>query len=82
MDHAMLSRVIQQVKTIITIEENAVHGGLGSAILEYCAEHNAPVRVHCIGLPDHFIEHGARSILLEKCRLDPQGLTAQIRSVL
>jgi 1-deoxy-D-xylulose-5-phosphate synthase len=82
MDDAMLSRLIKKVKIIITIEENAVHGGLGSAILEYCAEHKAPVKVHCIGLPDHFIEHGARSILLQKCRLDPKGLAAQIRSIL
>jgi 1-deoxy-D-xylulose-5-phosphate synthase len=79
LDEHMLSKIVQQVRTVVTIEENAVHGGLGSSILEYCSAHNIPVKVRCIGLPDYFIEHGARSILLEKCGLDPMGLAAKIR---
>lgn len=82
LDEPMLKHLAQRTKTIITIEENAVHGGFGSAILEYYAVHTSKVAVKCIGLPDHFIEHGARSVLLEKYKLDPKGLATQIRLML
>ncbi len=82
LDHAMLKRVIKKVKTIVTVEENACHGGFGSAVFEYCCEHNMRVRVHCLGLPDSFIEHGARSTLLKITKMDAEGLAKRIISVL
>jgi len=82
MDERMLARLLKKVKTIITVEENAIHGGFGSAVLEYCSAHDASVKIRCIGLPDNFIEHGARSILLEKFQLDPNGLADRIRVLL
>jgi 1-deoxy-D-xylulose-5-phosphate synthase len=82
LDHTMLKRIIKRVKTIVTIEENACHGGFGSAVFEYCCEHNMRVRVRCLGLPDNFIEHGARSMLLKITKMDAEGLAKRIISVL
>ncbi|MBN2619607.1 1-deoxy-D-xylulose-5-phosphate synthase [candidate division WOR-3 bacterium] len=80
MDESMLMKVAARVKTIVTIEENTVRGGFGSAVLEFCTGQRIPAPVHCIGLPDSFIEHGARSTLHEKCGLDGAGLAHKIKS--
>jgi 1-deoxy-D-xylulose-5-phosphate synthase len=82
LDHAMLKGIIKEVKTIITVEENACRGGFGSSVFQYCGEQNAPVRVHCIGLPDSFVEHGARPVLLKTTHLDAEGLAKRINSIL
>jgi 1-deoxy-D-xylulose-5-phosphate synthase len=80
MDESMLAKVAARVKTIVTIEENTVRGGFGSAVLEFCAGQRIQASVHCIGLPDSFVEHGARSTLHEKCGLDGAGLAQKIGS--
>jgi 1-deoxy-D-xylulose-5-phosphate synthase len=81
-DHRMLRQIIKKVKTIITVEENACHGGFGSSVLQFCGEHKPGMRVHCIGLPDNFVEHGARPILLKITQLDAGGLAKRISAVL
>ena len=82
LDYALLNKLARKVRTIMTIEENACHGGFGSSIFQYFCDQNAKVRVHCIGLPDDFVEHGARSILLKTVHLDAEGLAKRIVSVL
>jgi 1-deoxy-D-xylulose-5-phosphate synthase len=57
---------------IITVEENTLTGGFGSAVLEFFNNKNIPVSILRLGLPDEFIEHGSRKILLDK-----YGLTAE-----
>ncbi|SFQ74774.1 1-deoxy-D-xylulose-5-phosphate synthase [Psychrobacillus psychrotolerans] len=51
---------------IITVEESALQGGFGSAVLEVYNENNLQVNVHRIGIPDIFIEHGEVNQLLEE----------------
>jgi 1-deoxy-D-xylulose-5-phosphate synthase len=82
LDRAMLKRIVKKVKTIITVEENACHGGFGSAVFQYCGEQSARVRIHCIGLPDSFVEHGARRVLLKITHMDAEGLAKRISSIL
>lgn len=79
MDESLLAKIATRVKTIVTIEENTVHGGFGSAVLEFCTEQRIPAIIRCIGLPDSFVEHGACSILHEKCGLNGAGLAKRIR---
>jgi 1-deoxy-D-xylulose-5-phosphate synthase len=80
LDTAMLDSLIARAKIIYVVEENAGHGGLGSALHEYCGEKIAKVRIRCIGLPDSFIEHGARQILLKITQLDAEGIARRIIS--
>jgi 1-deoxy-D-xylulose-5-phosphate synthase len=81
-DRAMLQKLIGSVQTIFTVEENTCHGGLSSTVHQYCGAQNSCVKVHCIGLPDGFVEHGARSILLKVTNLDAEGIASRITSVL
>lgn len=82
LDTDMLQDIIKRVDKIVTVEENSLVGGFGSAIIEYCSKIKAPVKVHCIGLPDEFIEHGSRQILLKITGLNAEGITDKIVSIL
>ncbi len=67
---------------VITIEENALMGGFGSAVLELLADEGLLVPVKRIGLPDLFIEHGAPAILREKYGLTSAALAETAREFL
>jgi 1-deoxy-D-xylulose-5-phosphate synthase len=67
-------------KAIVTLEEHALMGGMGSAIMECLEEAGIPDRVVRIGLPDHFIEHGSIAQLRELCGLTPEKVAGTILS--
>jgi 1-deoxy-D-xylulose-5-phosphate synthase len=81
-DSEMLQKLQSSVHTIVTVEENTLSGGFGSAIMEYCSTSKAPVKVYCIGLPDNFIEHGSRDVLLDITGLNAKGIADRITSFL
>lgn len=82
LDIDMLETITSRVNKIVTVEENTLLGGFGSAVVEYCSEYDKNVKVHCIGLPDKFIEHGSRQVLLEITGLDAKGITNKVLSLL
>ena len=63
---------------IITVEENCLAGGFGSAVLEYYNSRSVKVNLKRIGIPDKFVEHGKIEKLFEILKLDPSGLAEQI----
>ncbi len=75
LDRDLISAVAKVVPRMITIEENAIQGGFGSAVLEILNEmeiHN--VKLKRIGIPDGFIEHGKQSELRKKYGLNEEGI--------
>ena len=64
---------------IVTLEENVIMGGAGSACSEALQEMNMLKHVLHIGLPDYFIEHGDPKILLRQCGLDKNGIISKIK---
>jgi 1-deoxy-D-xylulose-5-phosphate synthase len=83
LDREMLERIAHSGKKIFTIEEGVVAGGYGSAVLEFFErEQLRGVQIRCLGLPDHFIEHGARHELLRKYHLAPDEIAAIIEAEL
>ncbi|TNJ44254.1 1-deoxy-D-xylulose-5-phosphate synthase [Tamlana fucoidanivorans] len=82
LDEPLLHTVFKTHKTIITIEDNSIKGGFGSAILEFAASNNYTSSIKTLGIPDHFIEHGKVSELHKRIGLDAQSLTAYISSFL
>jgi len=81
LDEEMLESVWQRHNRVVTIEENALAGGFGSAVLEWAAqrEDHGP-RVLNLGIPDNFQEHATRAELLEDMGLDAAGLADRIRT--
>jgi len=65
---------------LVTIEENVIKGGAGSAINEYLMEKNIFKSVLNLGLPDQFIEHGATQDLLKKYGLNVEGILSSIKN--
>jgi 1-deoxy-D-xylulose-5-phosphate synthase len=67
---------------LVSIEENVVMGGAGSAVLECLQASGITARVLQIGLPDEFVEHGDPAGLLAECRLNAEGIGAQVQAFL
>jgi 1-deoxy-D-xylulose-5-phosphate synthase len=63
---------------LVTVEENVVAGGAGSAVAEALAELGIVIPVLHLGLPDEFIDHGDPALLLSRCGLDAKGIAASI----
>ncbi len=76
LDVDMLTQMAQQHELLVTLEENVILGGAGSAVNEYLQAHSTPVLN--LGLPDRFIEHGDTAKLLAKCGLDGKGIACAV----
>ena len=80
LDTELISEMALKVGRIVTVEENVLAGGFGSAVLEALADANLDnVQVLRIGMPDWFIEHGTADAQRRRLGLDPQGIAEQIR---
>lgn len=83
LDAALIGSLADAIPDILTVEENALQGGFGSAVLEMLSDQQiGPVKIKRIGIPDQFIEHGAVSILRKKYGLDAEGIVAAARQLL
>jgi len=75
LDEDLLLELAHRTKRLVTIEEHAAAGGFGSAVLELLAAKGlVRVQTKCLGLPDRFIEHGPRDLLLERYGLSVAGI--------
>jgi len=74
LDRAVIGRLLRDHRLVVTIEEGALHGGFGSAVLEVAAQEEALARVRCLGVPDRFIAHGTRTELLTELGLTAAGI--------
>jgi len=85
-DHALIAQIANTHTTIITIEENCVMGGAGSAVIEslQAIQLNLPhpVKTLSLGLPDQFIEHGVHETMLADCGLDAKGIASAIAKLI
>jgi 1-deoxy-D-xylulose-5-phosphate synthase len=74
LDEELILAFAKKTGKIITVEENALIGGLGSAVCELLADKNISVKIKRIGLPDKFIEHGDLKTLKRKYALTSEAL--------
>ncbi len=75
LDKALLLAVLKKFDTLLTFEENVSHGGFGSAILEFAQKHHFTTKkIHVIGYPDSFVEHGSVEKLQKSIALDKDAL--------
>ena len=81
LDEALLHEVGRKFKCVITIENGVIAGGLGSAVLEFMADHGYAPQVKRIGVPDQFIEHGSIPELYKLCGMDADSIAEIIRQL-
>ena len=74
LDEDILNEVGRKFKRIVTIEDGVRTGGLGSAVLEWMADHGYSPQVTRLGLPDDFVEHGTVDELRQIVGLDKESI--------
>ncbi|MGP9500176.1 1-deoxy-D-xylulose-5-phosphate synthase [Halomonas sp. AOP43-D1-4] len=79
LDRDTVLHAADEHELLITLEENVVAGGAGSAVNELLNAEGVQVEVLNLGLPDAFVEHGTPDELLRDCGLDAEGIEAAIR---
>jgi 1-deoxy-D-xylulose-5-phosphate synthase len=77
-DEALILEIAGRHSALVTLEENAVQGGAGSAVAEVLAAEGVTMPMMQIGIPDRFIEHGSRESCLAAAGLDTPSLSAGI----
>ena len=79
LDTELLLKSAQGTKLIVTMEDNIISGGFGTAIMEALQEGNCLRPVERIGWPDHFVEHGNSVAALRKCvGIDPESILQKV----
>lgn len=75
LDESLIYSLAQRIKRIITVEDNSLAGGFGSAVLEFLQRAGLhDVTVRCLGIPDLFVEHGSQQELRERYGLSKSGI--------
>ena len=82
LDEELLHQVFGRFKKIITVEDGTIVGGLGSAVLEFMADHSYTAAVTRLGVPDHFIEQGTIEELQAECGYDKSGIVRCVRQMI
>jgi 1-deoxy-D-xylulose-5-phosphate synthase len=78
LDTELVAYLARSHEALVTVEENVVAGGAGSAVAEALAAAGFSIPILHLGLPDEFIDHGDPAVLLEHCGLDAKGIASSI----
>ncbi|OGT11620.1 MAG: 1-deoxy-D-xylulose-5-phosphate synthase [Gallionellales bacterium RIFCSPHIGHO2_02_FULL_57_16] len=78
LDAELVLRLAREHELLVTVEENTVQGGAGSAVAECLQQHGVTAALLQLGLPDSFIEQGEHGQMLTGCGLDAKGLVTSI----
>ena len=81
LDEALLHDVFKRYQKVVTVEDGCLQGGMGSAVLEFMADHNYNAQVIRLGIPDEVIEHGEQSELWALCGYDTAAIISTIKSI-
>ena len=80
LDDALVAELARTHDLLVTVEENVVEGGAGSAVLESLQQQGLKVPVLQLGLPDRYVDHGDPALQLASCGLNRDGILASIRT--
>ncbi len=82
LDEEMFHEIFNNFANILTVEDGAVTGGFGTAVLEFASTHQYSPRIMCLGVPDTFIEQGSVDELYEIANISVQGISKAIYALL
>jgi 1-deoxy-D-xylulose-5-phosphate synthase len=80
LDIHLLLQLASEHAGLVTVEENVVAGGAGSAVAEALANAGVAIPMLHLGMPDRFVDHGDPTILIAECGLDAKGIISAIQS--
>ena len=84
LDESLIRSVAVKHEALMTVEENVLAGGFGSAVLEFLhtSDCSVPRKIRRVGVPGLFVEHGSQETLRGKYHLDMQGIAEEVRTLL
>ncbi len=78
LDVELLHDIFSRFSKILTVEDNSIVGGFGSAVAEFSLLHGYKADIQMLGIPDEFVEQGTQRQLYKECGFDPQGISETI----
>jgi len=82
LDEELLHEACRKYGKIITVEDGAIEGGFGTAVLEFMASHHYKNEVRILGIPDTIVEHGTPKELHRECGYDTAGIIEAVREMM
>ena len=82
LDKTLLHQIFTTYQNIVTIEDNCIKGGFGSAIIEFASAYNYTIPITQLGIPDVFIEHGNLIQLQKSIGIDTESIRQRIAGIL
>ncbi len=82
LDEELLHEVFSKFSRIITVEDGAIQGGFGSAVIEFMSDHGYQSRIQRLGVPDKFIEQGSQAELWAECGFDSNGIIQSVKNMI
>jgi 1-deoxy-D-xylulose-5-phosphate synthase len=80
-DELLLHEVFSKFKHVVTVEDHGLHGGMGSAVLEFMGDHGYAAHVKRLAIPDTFIEHGTQAELYRECGIDAIAVVEAVKEM-
>ncbi len=81
LDTEMLHEIFQRFDRVITVEDGALQGGFGSAVLEFMVDNEYKADVKRLGIPDRLVEHGKPAELQRECGYDAAAIASAVRAM-
>lgn len=81
LDEKLLHEVFKNYQKVITVEDGCIQGGMGSAVLEFMADHEYSAQVIRLGIPDAYVEHGEQPELWAECGYDAASIAKTVRKL-
>lgn len=80
-DEELLANLGANFRRILTVEEGAIPGGFGDAVLEFFHSHDnlSEPKIHCIGLPDIFVDHGPQAMWRDRFNMSAEGIVREVK---
>ena len=79
LDTALIDEALKKSPRLVTVEDNALCGGFGSAVAGYLTAQSQPFELLRLGLPDEFVEHGKVNLLQEQLGLSAEKMAKKIQ---
>ncbi len=81
LDEELLHRIAREYRSIVTVEDGCLPGGVGAAVLEFLADNGYARPVKRLGIPDRVVEHGTQDELYHECGFDTAGIAQAAREL-
>lgn len=82
LDEELLHEIFRNFGKVLTVEDNTIVGGFGSAVAEFMVRHGYHAELRMLGIPDRFIEQGTQRQLYRECGFDPESIAGAIRELM